>query len=43
MTIGIDHIVIAVNDLERAVADYAAAGFTVTPAGTTRAAQVATR
>jgi hypothetical protein len=29
----IDHIVIAVRDLERASADFAAAGFTVTPGG----------
>lgn len=29
----IDHIVIAVGDLDRASADYAAAGFTVTPGG----------
>lgn len=29
----IDHVVIAVGDLDRAVADFAAAGFTVTPGG----------
>ncbi len=33
MAIGIDHIVIAVNDLDQAVTDYTAAGFTVTPGG----------
>lgn len=33
MATGIDHIVIAVQDLEAAVADYTAAGFTVTPGG----------
>lgn len=33
MAIGIDHIVIAVHDLDQAVADYTAAGFTVTPGG----------
>lgn len=33
MATGIDHVVIAVNDLDQAVADYAAAGFTVTPGG----------
>lgn len=33
MATGIDHIVIAVNDLDQAVADYTAAGFTVTPGG----------
>jgi catechol 2,3-dioxygenase-like lactoylglutathione lyase family enzyme len=33
MAIGIDHIVIAVRDLDRAVADYTTAGFTVTPGG----------
>ncbi|MBA3379554.1 MAG: VOC family protein, partial [Chloroflexia bacterium] len=30
MATGIDHIVIAVNELDQAVADYTAAGFTVT-------------
>lgn len=33
MATGIDHIVIAVNDLEQTVQDYTAAGFTVTPGG----------
>lgn len=33
MISGIDHIVIGVNDLAAAAADYAAAGFTVTPGG----------
>lgn len=33
MATGIDHIVIAVNDLAQAVADYTAAGFTVNPGG----------
>lgn len=33
MPISIDHIVIAVKDLGQASADYAAAGFTVTPGG----------
>jgi len=33
MPIGFDHIVIAVNDLEQTIADYTAAGFTVTPGG----------
>jgi len=33
MPIGIDHIVIAVNDLDQIIADYTAAGFTVTPGG----------
>ena len=33
MPIGIDHIVIAVNDLDRTTAGYSAAGFTVTPGG----------
>ncbi len=33
MATGIDHIVIAVRDLDQAVADYTAAGFTVTPGG----------
>ncbi len=33
MATGIDHIVIAVRDLDAAVADYTAAGFTVTPGG----------
>jgi len=33
MPTGIDHIVIAVNDLEQTIADYTAAGFTVTPGG----------
>jgi len=33
VTNGIDHIVIAVNDLEQAVADYTAGGFRVTPGG----------
>jgi catechol 2,3-dioxygenase-like lactoylglutathione lyase family enzyme len=33
MPTGFDHIVIAVNDLDAAIADYAAAGFTVTPGG----------
>src|SRR5687767_3214453 len=33
MPIGIDHIVIAVNDLDQTIADYTAAGFTVTPGG----------
>lgn len=33
MPLSIDHIVIAVRDLEQASADYAEAGFTVTPGG----------
>src|SRR5690606_16338938 len=33
MPTGFDHIVIAVNDLDQAVADYTTAGFTVTPGG----------
>ncbi len=33
MPIGFDHIVITVNDLEQTIADYAAAGFTITPGG----------
>jgi catechol 2,3-dioxygenase-like lactoylglutathione lyase family enzyme len=33
MPTGFDHIVIAVNDLDQTVADYTAAGFTVTPGG----------
>lgn len=33
MATGIDHIVIAVNDLDQTIADYTAAGFTVTPGG----------
>ncbi|MDQ4043970.1 MAG: VOC family protein [Chloroflexota bacterium] len=33
MPIGFDHIVIAVHDLEQTIADYAAAGFTITPGG----------
>jgi hypothetical protein len=33
MATGIDHIVIAVRDLNQTVADYTAAGFTVTPGG----------
>jgi catechol 2,3-dioxygenase-like lactoylglutathione lyase family enzyme len=33
MPTGIDHIVIAVDDLEQTIADYTAAGFTVTPGG----------
>lgn len=33
MAIGIDHVVIAVRDLDQAVVDYTAAGFTVTPGG----------
>jgi len=33
MPIGIDHIVIAVNNLDDTIADYTAAGFTVTPGG----------
>lgn len=33
MATGIDHVVIAVNDLEQAIADYTEAGFTVTPGG----------
>lgn len=33
MILGIDHLVILVSDLEAAVADYAALGFTVTPGG----------
>ncbi len=31
--IGLDHVVIAVSDLERAIADYCALGFTVEPGG----------
>lgn len=33
MPTGFDHIVIAVNDLDETIADYRAAGFTVTPGG----------
>jgi hypothetical protein len=33
MPTGFDHFVIAVNDLDQTTADYAAAGFTVTPGG----------
>ncbi len=33
MPVGIDHIVIAVNNLDDTIADYTAAGFTVTPGG----------
>jgi hypothetical protein len=33
MATGIDHVVIAVRDLDQAIADYTAAGFTVTPGG----------
>lgn len=33
MATGIDHIVIAVNDLDTAIANYTEAGFTVTPGG----------
>ena len=33
MITGIDHIVILVADLDRAQAEYAAAGFTVVPGG----------
>jgi hypothetical protein len=33
MATGIDHIVIAVRDLDQTIADYTAAGFTVTPGG----------
>ncbi len=33
MTFALDHVVIAVNDLDRAVADYQALGFTVYPGG----------
>ena len=33
MATGIDHVVIAVNDLDSAIRDYTAAGFTVTPGG----------
>ena len=33
MATGIDHVVIAVNDLDAAIRDYTAAGFTVTPGG----------
>lgn len=33
MILGIDHVVILVNDLAQASADYAALGFTVTPGG----------
>jgi catechol 2,3-dioxygenase-like lactoylglutathione lyase family enzyme len=33
MATGIDHVVIAVNDLDQATADFTAAGFTVTPGG----------
>lgn len=33
MPAGFDHIVIAVDDLDQTVADYTAAGFTVTPGG----------
>lgn len=34
MIIGIDHVVVVVRDLEDAIRDYAALGFTVTPGGT---------
>lgn len=34
MATGIDHVVIAVNDLDQTVADFTAAGFTVVPGGT---------
>ena len=34
MATGIDHVVIAVNDLDQAIADFGAAGFTVVPGGT---------
>src|SRR2546423_2327298 len=33
MLLGLDHIVIAVNDLEAAIADYRRLGFTVVPGG----------
>ncbi|CAN5841629.1 VOC family protein [soil metagenome] len=33
MATGIDHVVIAVNDLDQAIADYTSAGFTVSPGG----------
>jgi len=33
MATGIDHVVIAVHDLDQAIADYTAAGFTVIPGG----------
>lgn len=33
MATGIDHVVIAVRDLDQAIADYTAAGFTVIPGG----------
>lgn len=33
MATGIDHVVIAVNDLDQAIRNYTAAGFTVTPGG----------
>ncbi|WP_395681367.1 VOC family protein [Inquilinus sp.] len=33
MSLSLDHVVIAVRDLERTVADYAALGFTVVPGG----------
>lgn len=33
MATGIDHVVIAVRDLDQAIADFTAAGFTVTPGG----------
>jgi hypothetical protein len=33
MATGIDHVVIAVNDLDQAVTDFTAAGFTVVPGG----------
>lgn len=33
MATGIDHVVIAVNDLDQAIADFTEAGFTVTPGG----------
>lgn len=34
MITGIDHVVVVVQDLEEAIRDYAALGFTVTPGGT---------
>lgn len=33
MAFALDHVVIAVNDLDRAVADYQSLGFTVYPGG----------
>src|SRR6185312_5856587 len=33
MSFALDHVVIAVNDLDRAVADYQSLGFTVYPGG----------